>query len=61
MIYLTPTEQKIIDYIRTQALSNIKIAERIGCSERTIESHIRNINRKIGTKNRTEIAILKEL
>ncbi len=56
---LTPTEQSIVDYIRNQALSNAAIAEQLGCMERTVESHIRNINRKLGTKNRTEIAIRK--
>jgi len=54
---LTPTEQRIVELIQTEALSNLEISEKLGCMERTVETHIRNINIKLGTKNRTEIAI----
>ena len=57
---LTPTEAKIVELIQKEALSNLEISERLGCMERTVESHIRNINIKLGTRNRVEIAIYKE-
>jgi DNA-binding CsgD family transcriptional regulator len=56
---LTPTEKTIVEYIQSEALSNLEISERLGCMERTVESHIRNINIKLKTRNRTEIAIKK--
>lgn len=56
---LTMNERRIIDYIKTEALSNKEIADKLGVKERTIETHIRNINMKLGTKNRTEIAIME--
>ncbi len=40
-----------------QSLSNRAIAERLFVSERTVESHVRNILTKLGFASRTEIAV----
>jgi len=54
---LTPTEIKIIEFIVTEALSNKTISEQIGCSERTIETHMRNILAKLKMKKREELIL----
>ena len=54
---LTPTEHKIVNLICTQAATNKEIADQIGCSERTVQTHIRNILTKTKLNNRTEIAV----
>ena len=57
MIHFTTTEGKIIQLIAIKAASNLEISELIGCSERTIETHIRNIFAKTGYKKREEIIL----
>jgi DNA-binding NarL/FixJ family response regulator len=37
-------------------LANRAIAERLHLSERTVESHVRNILIKLGLQNRTQVA-----
>ena len=37
-------------------MSNRQLADRLVLSERTVESHVRNILAKLGLANRTEIA-----
>jgi ATP/maltotriose-dependent transcriptional regulator MalT len=52
---LSGREREIATLV-SSALSNRQIAERLVLSERTIESHVRNILAKLGVANRTEIA-----
>jgi DNA-binding NarL/FixJ family response regulator len=52
---LTGREREIADLV-SAALTNRQIADRLVLSERTVESHVRNILAKLGLANRTEIA-----
>ncbi|MEN9202028.1 MAG: response regulator transcription factor [Thermostichus sp. DG_1_6_bins_120] len=54
-IDLTPTETKVIQYV-AQGMSNREIADALGVSQRTIESHVSNMLGKTGLHNRTELA-----
>jgi DNA-binding NarL/FixJ family response regulator len=54
---LTKTETKIVEFISTEALSNKEIAEKIGCSERTIETHVRSIFMKLNLNKREQIIL----
>lgn len=54
-IELTPTETKVIQYV-AKGMSNREIAEVLGVSQRTIESHVSNMLSKTGLHNRTELA-----
>jgi DNA-binding CsgD family transcriptional regulator len=51
---LTVREREVAGLV-AKALSNRQIAERLVLSERTIESHVRNILTKLGLSNRTEL------
>jgi DNA-binding CsgD family transcriptional regulator len=52
---LSAREREVAELV-AQALSNRQIAERLVLSERTVESHVRNILGKLGFTTRTEIA-----
>jgi len=54
---LTETEDRIVELIATQALSNLEIAQVIGCSERTVETHLHNIFAKTGYRKRGQIIL----
>jgi DNA-binding NarL/FixJ family response regulator len=54
-IDLTPTETKVIQYV-AKGMSNREIADSLGVSQRTIESHVSNMLGKTGLHNRTELA-----
>ncbi|WP_309229776.1 LuxR C-terminal-related transcriptional regulator [Blastococcus sp. TML/M2B] len=54
---LTVREREIAGLVAA-ALTNRQIAEQLVLSERTVESHVRNILTKLGAANRTEIAVL---
>ncbi|MFD6271903.1 ATP-binding protein [Nocardia asteroides] len=52
---LTPREREVRD-LAASGLTNREIATRLVLSERTVETHIRNILAKLGVTNRTELA-----
>lgn len=54
-IDLTPTETKVLQYV-ARGMSNREIADCLGVSQRTIESHVSNMLGKTGLHNRTELA-----
>jgi DNA-binding NarL/FixJ family response regulator len=54
-VELTPTEKKVVALV-AQGMANREIAENLGVSQRTIESHVSNMLNKTGLHNRTELA-----
>lgn len=54
-VELTPTELKVVELV-AQGMSNKDIADKLGVSQRTIESHVSNMLNKTGLSNRTELA-----
>jgi predicted ATPase/DNA-binding CsgD family transcriptional regulator len=52
---LTPREREVTELI-AQGLSNRQIASRLFVSQRTAESHVENVLRKLGFANRSQIA-----
>ncbi len=56
---ITRREAEVLRAIR-QRLSNAEIAERLYVSERTVESHVSSLLRKLGAANRRELARIGE-
>lgn len=54
-IELTPTETRVVALV-AQGMANKEIADNLGVSQRTIESHVSNMLNKTGLHNRTELA-----
>ncbi len=54
-IKLTPTEARVLNRV-AQGMGNREIADEVGVSQRTIESHVSNMLGKTGLSNRTELA-----
>ena len=60
---LTPTEAEIFQMIATvttdgdrdYGLTNTQIAERLGVSKRTVDTHVQNIKDKLGARNRIDM------
>ncbi len=53
---LTPRELEVLEMIG-RARTNMQMARRLGLSERTIESHVAKLYRKLGVKTRTAAAL----
>jgi len=51
---LTAREREVAELV-AQALSNKEVASKLVLSERTVESHVRNILMKTGLRSRTEL------
>jgi DNA-binding NarL/FixJ family response regulator len=51
---LTPREREVAELV-AQGLSNREVADRLVLSERTVESHVRNMLTKTGLRSRTEL------
>lgn len=56
---LTPTEQKIVDLIKREKLTNRQIADRIGIAEGTVRTHMGKILIKLNIKSREQLKDLK--
>ena len=54
--HLTPREKQIVDLI-SQAKLNKEIAYELHLSEGTIKEYLNKVYRKLGVKNRTELAV----
>ncbi|WP_342723592.1 LuxR C-terminal-related transcriptional regulator [Bradyrhizobium sp. B097] len=58
---LTPKEIEILERV-AEGCSNTHIAIKVGSSETTVRTHLRNINRKLGARSRAEaVAISRRL
>jgi len=53
---LTPRQREIMGLI-AEGLTNAQIADRLGVSERTVKNHLTDIRRKLGLRNRVQIAV----
>ena len=53
---LTPREKEVLQLI-AKGLSNEEIAKTLFISKHTVKNHITNIYRKMGSRNRTKVAL----
>ena len=53
---LSPREQEIVGYVAL-GLRNAEIARRLAISEETVKTHLNNIFRKLGVRDRVELAL----
>ena len=53
---LSPREEEIVRYIG-QGLRNAEIAKTLAISEETVKTHLTKIFRKIGVRDRIELAL----
>lgn len=56
MTQLTPTEEKVSALV-ADALLNREIAVRLGMAEKTVKNHVYAAFRKLGARNRVELAL----
>jgi DNA-binding NarL/FixJ family response regulator len=53
---LTPREREVLQLI-AKGLANEEIAKTLFISKHTVKNHITNIYRKMGSRNRTKVAL----
>ncbi|MCS6780698.1 MAG: response regulator transcription factor, partial [Geminicoccaceae bacterium] len=59
--WLTPRQREVLELLG-QGRPNKVIAQRLAMCESTVKVHVRQIMRKLGARNRTEVALkLREL
>lgn len=56
---LTLREREVLSWVASGA-DNLKIAALLGITERTVKAHVSNLYRKLGQKNRTQMALFAE-
>ena len=54
---LSKREREVLSYLATGA-DNLKIATHLQISERTVRAHVSSLYRKLGSENRTHLALL---
>ena len=54
---LSPRERQVLSFISGGA-DNLKIAAHLGITERTVRAHVSSLYRKLGSENRTQLALL---
>ncbi len=54
---LSLREREVLTYVAAGA-DNLKIATLLGISERTVKAHVSSLYRKLGSENRTQLALL---
>jgi len=55
--HMSQKEQEVVSYL-IKGLSNGEIAENCGISVNTVKTHLKNIYKKLGVKNRTQATLL---
>ena len=53
---LTPREREVVGLL-AEGLSTAEIAERLRLTPGTVSSHLRTIMRKLGVRNRVQVAV----
>ena len=54
---ISKREREVLSYLASGA-DNLKIATHLGISERTVRAHVSSLYRKLGSENRTHLALL---
>lgn len=57
LAHLSPREREVLAHVAAGE-DNLKISVALGISERTVRAHVSAIYRKLGSENRTELALL---
>lgn len=55
--HISPRERQVLSFISGGA-DNLKIAAHLGVTERTVRAHVSSLYRKLGSENRTQLALL---
>lgn len=57
---ISPKEQEVASYL-IKGMSNSEIAQSCGVSVNTLKTHLKNLYRKWGVKNRTQATLLMSM